>query len=233
MRDRNIIVAGGSSGIGRSVVKVLAGENRVIEYSRSGNDLKQFPNAEHRFIDIMSENWELGKLPEKIDGFVYCPGSINLKPFRRITKDELLDDFRLNAAGAFRFIQMLYPGLRKSDHASIVLFSTVAVQTGMAFHSSIAAAKGAVEGLVRSLAAEFAPRIRVNAIAPSLTDTPLASPLLSSDERRARSSEMHPLKRIGTVEDQVNAVKFLLSDDSAWMTGQILHVDGGLSSVRG
>lgn len=233
MRDRNIIIAGGSTGIGLSLVKALSAENNVIEYSRSGTKSEEAPGVTHRYLDVMSDAWELGTLPEVVDGFVYSPGTINLKPFRRISGSDMLMDFRLNVVGAFRFIQMIYPHLRKSEHASVVLFSTVAAGTGMAFHSSVAASKGAIEGLVRSLAAEFAPRIRVNAVAPSLTDTPLAASLLATEKRRDQSADMHPLKRYGTVVDQVNAVKFLLGEESSWITGQILHVDGGLSAVRG
>jgi NAD(P)-dependent dehydrogenase (short-subunit alcohol dehydrogenase family) len=120
---------------------------------------------------------------------------------------------------------------RSKNGAAIVLFSTVAVQTGLPFHASIASAKGAVEGLTRSLAAELAPKIRVNAVAPSLTDTPLAAQLLSSDDKRSASAKRHPLKRIGTPEDIANTALFLLEDSSAWMTGQIIGVDGGLGTV--
>jgi NAD(P)-dependent dehydrogenase (short-subunit alcohol dehydrogenase family) len=122
--------------------------------------------------------------------------------------------------------------LKKSSHPSVVLFSTVAVQTGMPFHSSIALAKGALEGLTRSLAAEWAPLIRVNAIAPSLTVTPLSEKLTGSAEKIESGAQRHPLKKLGTAENIAQMAHFLLTDSSAWMTGQILHVDGGMSSVR-
>ena len=163
---------------------------------------------------------------------VYCPGTINLKPFHRIKPEDFIYEFQVNFLGAVKAIQQSLSALKKSDKASIVLFSTVAVQNGMPFHAGIASAKGAIEGLTRSLAAELAPTIRINAIAPSITDTPLAGKLLSSDEKKEASANRHPLKKIGSVTDMVNLIDFLLSDKSAWMTGQILGLDGGMSSTR-
>jgi NAD(P)-dependent dehydrogenase (short-subunit alcohol dehydrogenase family) len=163
---------------------------------------------------------------------VYCPGTINLKPFRSLKREDILHDFEVNALGAWKVIKAAYKYLRKADSASIVLFSTVAVQTGMPFHSSVAMAKGAVEGLSRSLAAELAPRVRVNTIAPSLTDTPLASNLLSNEEKQEASKKRHPLNRYGTAEELAAAASFLISDDASWMTGQVIGLDGGMSGVR-
>jgi NAD(P)-dependent dehydrogenase (short-subunit alcohol dehydrogenase family) len=167
-----------------------------------------------------------------LDGVVYCPGSINLKPFHRITDQEFIEEFNLNVLGAVRVVRTVLPLLKNSSQSSIVFFSTIAVQQGMPFHASIATAKGALEGLTRSLAAEYAPKIRVNCIAPSLTNTPLASRLLSTDEKKKASDERHPLKRIGEPEDLANLAAFLLSPQSSWITGQVIHVDGGLSSIR-
>jgi NAD(P)-dependent dehydrogenase (short-subunit alcohol dehydrogenase family) len=164
---------------------------------------------------------------------VYCPGTINLKPFHRIAISDFQNEMDINFFGAVRVLQACLKGLKKSDSASVVLFSTVAVQTGMGFHAGIASAKGAVEGLTRSLAAEWAPsKIRVNSIAPSLTDTPLASNLLSTPEKKEASDKRHPLGRIGSPEDLANAAFYLLSENSSWMTGQILHLDGGMSSLK-
>ncbi|MDA8975358.1 SDR family oxidoreductase, partial [Akkermansiaceae bacterium] len=171
-------------------------------------------------------------LPDQIDGIVYCPGTINLKPYNRLTEEDFLSDLQVNLLGANRVIQQALPALKKSPTASIVLFSTIAVQMGMPFHASIAAAKGAVEGLARSLAAELAPKIRVNVIAPSLTDTRLASQLLADDKRREAAAERHPLKQIGKPEQIAEQVAYLLSDAANFTTGQILRPDGGLSSVR-
>lgn len=167
-----------------------------------------------------------------IHGVAYCPGSINLKMFRSLKAEEFLQDFELNVMGAVRFLQKMHGGLKAVPGSSVVMFSTVAVQQGMSFHSSIAISKGAVEGLVRSLAAEWAPGIRVNAIAPGLVETPLSARLLSSPEKVEASAKRHALGRIGQPEDIASMALFLLGDKSAWMTGQILGVDGGMSALR-
>jgi NAD(P)-dependent dehydrogenase (short-subunit alcohol dehydrogenase family) len=164
---------------------------------------------------------------------VYAPGTINLKPFHRISMDDFKKEMEVNFFGAVRVLQACLKGLKKSSTPSVVLYSTVAVQTGMGFHAGIASAKGAIEGLTRSLAAEWAPsKIRVNAIAPSLTETPLASALLSTPEKKEASDKRHPLGRIGSSEDIAASTVFLLSPQSSWMTGQILHVDGGMSTLK-
>lgn len=163
---------------------------------------------------------------------VYFPGSISLKPFHRLTTEDFLHDFRVNCLGAVAAIQAALPALKAAPHASVVMFSTIAASQGLSFHASIAAAKGAVEGLTLSLAAELAPKIRVNAIAPSLTDTPLAGALLNTDAKKEASAKRHPLQQVGNPEDVAQLVAFLLSDASKFFTGQILHPDGGLSSVR-
>jgi NAD(P)-dependent dehydrogenase (short-subunit alcohol dehydrogenase family) len=232
MTGKNFLIVGGSSGIGLGLVNELLKENNVIAYSRSGEQPLGNSNAEYRALDVLADEIELGELPPVVDGIVYCPGTIDLKPFRRLSEADFINDFKINVTGAVKVLQKVYSALRKSDQAAIVMFSTVAVGSGMNFHSSIASAKGAVEGLVRSLAAEFAPKIRVNAVAPSLTDTPLAANLLSNDAKREASAGRHPLMRVGNIEDQVNAALFLLSPKTSWMTGQILHVDGGMSSIR-
>ncbi|NCC72849.1 MAG: SDR family oxidoreductase [Sphingobacteriia bacterium] len=233
MKNKTYVVVGGSSGIGLEISGKIA-QNGGIVYVYARNSIESEDNTNLHFtpLDVTSGELEIENIPEIIDGLVYCPGTINLKPFRRLTEEDFLNDYKINVTGAVKVIQKFYPALRKSNHASIVLFSSVAAKTGMNFHSSIAAAKGAVEGLVRSLAAEFSPAIRVNAIAPSLTNTPLAATLLSSDAKQKSSAEMHPLKRYGQPGDQADAALFLLSPASSWITGQILAVDGGLSSVR-
>jgi NAD(P)-dependent dehydrogenase (short-subunit alcohol dehydrogenase family) len=186
----------------------------------------------HISWDASSGELDAGRLPERLDGLAYCPGSIRLQPFHRLEDQDFLADFELNLLGAVRAIRAALPALKKAENASVVLFSTVAVTTGMPMHASIAAAKGAVEGLTRSLAAELAPGIRVNAVAPSLTDTPLAGNLLRTDRQRAAAADRHPLQRIGRADEIAATAQFLLSDDAAWMSGQILHTDGGMSSLR-
>lgn len=171
-------------------------------------------------------------LPPVLDGFIYFPGSITLKPFHRLTADDFLSDFRINCLGAVAALQAALPALKAAPSASVVLFSTVAVAQGMPFHASIAAAKGAVEGLALALAAELAPKIRVNIIAPSLTDTPLAGNLLNSDAKKEASAKRHPLQQIGDPADIAELAAYLLSDASKFLTGQILRPDGGLSSIR-
>jgi 3-oxoacyl-[acyl-carrier protein] reductase len=229
----NYLVVGGSSGIGLALVNKLVTEgHQVFSASRKKGDLPE--KATHIELDVLSDISALkDSLPDTIDGLVYCPGTINLKPFGRLTEEDFLLDYRVNVLGAVKVIQLLINKMKSAGNASIVLFSTVAAQTGMGFHASIAASKGAVEGLTVSLAAEFAlAKVRVNAIAPSLTETPLAHSLISSPERKEASNKRHPLGRIGTAEELADATEFLLSPKSAWMTGQILHIDGGMSSIR-
>lgn len=226
MEGKNIVIVGGNSGIGKATVKVLKeqGANLYL-YSKSGDGTEA--------LDTSKDFEEIPNLPDVIDGVVYCPGTINLKPFHRISIGDFQQELEINFLGAVRVLQACMKGLKKSGQGSVVLYSTVAVQTGMGFHSGIASAKGAIEGLTRSLAAEWAPsHIRVNAIAPSLTDTPLASSLLSTEEKKEASNKRHPLGRIGTPEDIAVSTVFLLSPQSSWMTGQILHLDGGMSVLK-
>jgi 3-oxoacyl-[acyl-carrier protein] reductase len=231
--SKKYLIIGGSSSIGLALTNQLAAEaNKVIVFSRNQNQLHISNNIEFHSYDVLDENSELTTLDNELTGLAYCPGSINLKPFKSLKEQDYLNDFKINALGAVKAINKYFPNLKKSDKSLIVLFSTVAVQTGMPYHASVAMVKGAVEGLTRSLAAEFAPQIRVNAIAPSLTDTPMASRLLSSDEKREASAKRHPLNSFGKPEEIAKAAAYLLSDDSGWITGQIIHIDGGISSLR-
>jgi NAD(P)-dependent dehydrogenase (short-subunit alcohol dehydrogenase family) len=230
---KNYFIIGGSSGIGRALSKQLtAAGNQVYGtyYKNQPNDVQ--PNEHFTFLDVTDENLNLDFLPETIDGLIYCPGSINLLPFARIKPADFIADFNLQVLGAIKVIQATLPKLKKGQVPSIVLFSTVAVQTGFNFHSQVALSKGAIEGLTKSLAAEFAPTIRVNAIAPSLTDTNLAAKLLNSDEKRLQNAQRHPLKKIGTPDNIAEVAAFLLSTQAQWITGQIIHVDGGISSIH-
>lgn len=231
--SKKYLIVGGSSGIGLALTNRLSSEgNKVIVLSRNQNQLELNDNIEYHKFDVLGQSQIFPSFEHGLDGLAYCPGSINLKPFKSFKEQEYIDDFKINALGAVKVINHYLPNLKKIEKSSVVLFSTVAVQTGMLYHSSIAMAKGAVEGLTRSLAAEFAPKIRVNAIAPSLTDTTLASKLLSNDEKKEASAKRHPLNAVGKAEDIASAAYYLLSDKSNWVTGQIFHIDGGMSSLR-
>ena len=231
---KNFIVVGGSSGIGFELTSRLIDDgHQVTVLSRALGQLTERPGIRHVPFDATQDEFPSDGLPDKLSGLAYCPGSIRLRPFARLTAEEFLEDYRINLLGAVAVIKGCLNSLKKADHtAAIVLFSTVAVGTGMPFHASIASAKGAVEGLTRSLAAEFAPRIRVNAIAPSLTDTPLAKALLADEGKRTAAADRHPLKRTGTPRELADIAYYLLSDSASWITGQIISVDGGMSAVR-
>lgn len=226
---QNLIVIGGSSGISQKVVEDLKDEFNIVTLSRSDNAVE---GVTHHKCDILADDLPVDELPDEIHGVVYAPGSINLKPFRGLKEDDFRNDFEISALGAAKAIQQLYKPIKKGG-ASIVFYSTVAVQQGMSFHASVAMSKGAVEGLTRSLAAELAPKVRVNCVAPSLTDTPMAENLLANENKQESAANRHPLKRYGNVNDIAAATKYLLSEDSSWVTGQILHVDGGMSAIKG
>ncbi|WP_278353019.1 SDR family NAD(P)-dependent oxidoreductase [Chryseobacterium gleum] len=230
---KNIIIVGSGKGIGLATAKILSEQNKIIGISRTENPELNHPNIEFHQMDILSGNLDEITFPEVVDGLVYAPGSINLKPFNRLSIDDFRNDFEINVAGAVKIIQKLLPNLKKSESASVVFFSSVAAKLGMPFHTSIAASKNAVEGLTKSLAAEFAAqKIRFNAIAPSLTDTPLASNLLSTPEKKEAAAKRHPLQRVGTAKEIAEMTAFLVSDRSSWITGQIFGIDGGMGSIK-
>ncbi|MEJ2316678.1 MAG: SDR family oxidoreductase [Gammaproteobacteria bacterium] len=225
---KKILIVGAGQGIGRAIGQKLATNAELWTTTR--NTEPEFESS-HRTWDS-SQEFPADFLPDDLDGLVYCPGTIRLKPFERLTLDDYEQDLDVNLKGAVRVLRAAIPALRAAPHASVVLFSTVAVTTGMPMHASIASAKGAIEGLTRSLAAEYAPKIRFNAIAPSLTDTSLASGLLRTERQREAAATRHPLERIGNPDELAALAGFLLSDDSGWMSGQVLHADGGMSSIR-
>ena len=233
MSIKNYLIIGGSFGIGEAVVKNLQNSGHHIYVVSRSVETEKNDNINYIKGDITDKEIKLDKLPESLDGLVYAPGTLNLRPFQSLKEENFQHDMEVNYFGAVRALKLALPRLKKAaDGASVVLFSTVAVQLGMPYHASIAGAKGAVEGLTRSLAAEWAPKIRVNAVAPSLTDTRLSENLLNTEQKLKSSAERHPLKRIGRPQDIAEMVAFLLSDKSSWITGQILHIDGGLSSVK-
>ena len=226
----NYLIVGASSGIGKNITeKLLAQGNEVYTAQRTDEHI---PVGAHHIIYNATENeLNIAELPEQLDGLVYCPGSINLKPFNRLSKQDFVNDWEVNFYGAVKTIQSVLLKL-KASKGNIVLFSSVAAQTGMSFHASISAAKAAIEGLTLSLAAELAPAVRVNAIAPSLTDTPLANKLLADDTRKEAAAKRHPLMKYGQADEIASMACFLLGRDASFITGQIFKIDGGISSIR-
>ena len=230
---KNFLVIGGSSGIGKSLVDLLISNGHQVYASYNQNHTQSNTSNLHYFhLDVLEDTLDLSFLPDQLHGMVYCPGSINLKPFARIKPELFAKDFELQVLGAIKVLQEISPKLKAAGKASVILFSTVAVQYGFNFHTQVATSKGALEGLARSLAAEWAPVIRVNAVAPSLTHSPLAARLLNSEDKVAANANRHPMKRIGQPEDIAEMTAFLLSDKSSWITGQVFPVDGGMSSIR-
>ncbi len=225
---KNIVIIGGSSGIGKACVDLLSKQNNVISTYNSTEPTTHKELYHH--LDVNNPDYSF--LPEVIDGLVYCPGRIKLTPFAKIKKETFIQDYEIQVIGAIQAIQACLPSLKKSKNASIVLFSTVAVQSGFNYHSVVSASKGAIEGLTRALSAELAPKTRVNAIAPSIVNTPLAGSLLNSDAKLEANNNRHPLKRVGEADDLANAVEFLISEKSSWMTGQVLKIDGGISDLK-
>jgi NAD(P)-dependent dehydrogenase (short-subunit alcohol dehydrogenase family) len=226
----NYLIIGASSGIGKNIAEKLSLQgHRVFSTFRSANHTSVI--GQGIAFNAIQDEFDLTLLPEHLDGLVYCPGSINLKPFNRLTAEDFYNDWQLNFLGAVKSIQNVLPNLKKAKGA-ILLFSSVAAQTGMPFHTSIAAAKAAIEGLTYSLAAELAPNIRINAIAPSLTDTPLAAKLLSDASKREAAAKRHPLQKFGNVNDIASMACFLLSNDASFITGQVIKIDGGISNIR-
>ncbi|MFT5645558.1 MAG: 3-oxoacyl-[acyl-carrier protein] reductase [Aureispira sp.] len=228
MKKRYMIV-GGSRGIGKVTAQILIKKGHQV-YIVARNMPEWEGDFDFYKCDVLKD--ELPVISGEIDGLVYCPGSINLKPFKGLKAKDFQADFDINVLGAVKVLQTYTKNLQAAEQASVVLFSTVAVQTGMAFHASVSAAKGAVEGLVRSLAAEWSPKIRVNGIAPSITETDLAARLLRNEKQLEAAAARHPLARIGQASDAAELAAFLLESTSSWMTGQVIALDGGMSAIR-
>ena len=225
---KHILLIGGSSGIGFECLNQLQSEGAEITViSREKKEIKESSSVRHISFDILKQPMPILELP--LDGLVYLPGSITLKPFLSLKKDDFLKDFEINVLGAFNAIHTYFPLLK--ENSSIVLLSSIAASKGFSFHASIASAKAGVEGLTKSLAAELAPKIRVNAIAPSLTKTPLSSALLSNPDKIGALAKKHPLQKLGEARDIASMICYLLSEKASWITGQIFHIDGGYSTL--
>lgn len=233
MNEKNILIIGASSGIGHTLAGQLQAQGANL--FTAGRTQPEGIQSTHMLWDVTQSAAvdALNQLPDVLHGLVYCPGTINLNSFQRLTLDDYRRDFEINVVGAVSAIHANYAALKKSRSASVVLFSTVAAKLGMGMHSSVAVAKSAVEGLTKSLAAELAPfNVRVNAIAPSLTDTPLAGSLLADENKREAGRKRHPLNRYGTPQDIAGMAAYLLTDQASWITGQIIGVDGGMGSLK-
>ena len=229
---KNILIIGGSSGVGLALVKLLCEENNVIVASRTNETISDLPISYLPF-DVDKDDLDINKIPDQLNGFVYCPGSINLRPFKGLKQEGFIQDFSINVLGAIKTLQTVQNNLQNSETpSSVLLFSTVAVRTGMPFHSSVATAKGALEGLARSLAAELAPKVRFNVIAPSLVDPRMAEKFLNNETEKTNAASRHPLQRVGNAKEIAQMAKFLISDESSWMTAQTLTIDGGIGSIK-
>ncbi|WP_303316967.1 SDR family oxidoreductase [Flavivirga abyssicola] len=226
---KHILLIGGTRGIGASIVNKLQEDHILFVASRTNESLSH-PNITHIPFDATKDELDTSMLPESLDGFVYCPGTINLKPFKMMPLDTFESDMHVNFFSLVKVVKTIIS--RMSSTSSMVFFSTIAVGTGMPFHTSVAAAKGAIEGFAKSMAAEYAPKVRINVIAPSLINTPLAGRLLNNDKKKEAMGSRHPLKRVGESHDIAYIATFLLSEKSSWITGQIIGVDGGLSTLN-
>lgn len=225
------LIIGASSKIALELIKRLQEKNQdIITISRSNLDDPKIKT--HYQIDVTNHQIELPSIDEPLKGLFYLPGTMSLKPFNNLKLENFQSDLHINFLSCVRCLEKYLPNLEKQPNSSILMMSTVAVQLGLSYHASISSAKGAIEGLTRSLAAELSPKIRVNCIAPSLLETPLAKPILDRAGQKELSDKRHPLHRIGQATDVAAMAEFLLLDQSSWITGQVLHVDGGMSSLR-
>lgn len=228
--ERNIVIAGANSTIAKSIIQKLAQQKYNVFCLTRTNDGLNKNNIHFIQIDLLKDEFPKSFLPDEIHGAVYMPGTINLKPFKRFRSSDLESDWAVNVGGAMRFFQWVLP--KMVNNSAALMFSSVAVQTGMPFHASVSMVKGAVEGLTRALAAEYAPRIRFNALALSLTNTKMAERFINSDDKLERSKARHPLNQIGDPDDIADLAAFLLSERSRFITGQVILFDGGLSNLR-
>ena len=225
---RHILIIGGTKGIGKAIIDLLIEENKITCMSRNVSDYNH-NNYNHIQLDATLDNFpDL----EKIDSLVYCPGSINLKPISTLSIEDFRNDFELNVIGAVKSIKKYLPLLKKGENPSILLFSTVATKLGMPYHASVSASKSAIDGIVKTLGAELAPKIRINAIAPTITNTELASKILRNEKVLENMIERHPLKKILSANEVAKMAKFLISEDGSSISGQIINMDAGIVSFK-
>lgn len=225
---KKVIIIGGSKGIGHAIIQTMVNDSEIINISRTPSEISHTNLSQYQ-CDVLED--ELPEISE-VDTLIYCPGSINLKPISRLSLEDFYNDFNINVLGAVKVIQKYLPLLKKGKNPSILLFSSVAVKLGMPFHASIATAKGGVEGLVKSLAAELAPTVRLNAIAPTVTDTGLASKLLNNDKLKEKMIERHPLKKYLNPQEVAGMAQFLISEKATSISGQIFEMDCGIVTLK-
>ena len=225
---KNIVIIGGSKGIGNAILKQAIENNKIINISRN------LPEISHHNLTNFQLDVLTSELPdiEQVDVLIYCPGSINLKPIMGLSLNDFRTDFEINVMGAVKSIQKYLPTLKKGTNPSIILFSTVAAKLGMPFHASIATAKSGVEGLVKSLGAELAPTVRVNAIAPTITETSLSAAILRNDRMKENMIERHPMKGYLAPEEVAGMAQFLMSDSAKSISGQIFEMDYGIVNFK-
>jgi NAD(P)-dependent dehydrogenase (short-subunit alcohol dehydrogenase family) len=225
---KNIVIIGGSKGIGNAILLQQLETNLVYNISRNAPEITH-ANLKHFSLDVLQD-----ALPEieAVDTLIYCPGSINLKPIGSLSIDDFRNDFEINVIGAVKAIQKYLPVLKKGTNPSIILFSTVAAKLGMPFHASIATAKAGVEGLVKSLGAELASVVRINAIAPTITETSLSANILRNDRMKENMVERHPMKGYLKPEEVANMVNFLISENAKSISGQIFEMDYGIVTFK-
>ena len=225
---KNIVIIGGTKGIGKAIVSEVVDNNNVVCLSRNQTDFSHDNYTFHNFDALVDDYPDF----ESVDCLIYCPGSINLKPISTLSLDDFRNDFELNVIGAVRAIKKYLNLLKKSGSASILLFSTVATKLGMPYHASVSVAKSGIDGLVKTLGSELAPKVRINAIAPTITNTELASKILRNDKVIENMVERHPLKKILSSNEVAKMASFLISEDASSISGQIFNMDAGIVSFK-
>ena len=225
---KNIVIIGGTKGIGKAIVSEVVDNNNVVCLSRNQTDFSHDNYTFHNFDALVDDYPDF----ESVDCLIYCPGSINLKPISTLSLDDFRNDFELNVIGAVRAIKKYLNLLKKSGSASILLFSTVATKLGMPYHASVSVAKSGIDGLVKTLGSELAPKVRINAIAPTITNTELASKILRNEKVIENMVERHPLKKILSSNEVAKMASFLISEDASSISGQIFNMDAGIVSFK-